>query len=620
MINTICGPNTTGCTFTVPTSCVIYDGPSTINIGYLPSMKLTDLLLLIDSKMAGVSSGTFFEDTSTTDIQGVGISSNPYSVHVKVSDNINNLLSVEADGLYAAASAAPDLQSVTDTGNSTTNSISIQSDGNLNSTANSGLYLYYSPLSGGSSFIWSGNPDGSGGGTVNDLLVRSNSMQFTTDNSTTFQNGGTISVQSTLLSISSNVDIDTGALGTVNINSNSTDITGGTELLFASTNPVVFRSNPAAPATRQRVKGANATEADDFTTLSQVLTAVPTLQQVTEAGNTTTTGITLDSTLTSNPLRIFAVDNSNRIEANVSASTTNLLLVNTGGTNNILSDGTLNTLTLGNVASTVSNSINLHGPSATNTISFTGNSAANRISIASSLSIRVASTDVIVFRTDGTVSGSDAISSTDFVTLQQLSTVPTIYTSDGTLSSDRSINMNSNFIAFDNASSFIVGTDMSAQFSLNGNSLSVNDGAGGTLGLSGGNFSTTAPNGATFNVGATFEALFYVNGMPTLTVHDTVFSSGIAGTFNGRVVGSDAINGNEFITLNQLNAFGGTIIDDTLLASTDIDEAYMNGNFAAVAIGGRVLFTNLSDDATKVLTVNKLTSSTWSANSDTKLI
>lgn len=57
----------------------------------------------------------------------------------------------------------------------------------------------------------------------------------------------------------------------------------------------------------------------------------------------------------------------------------------------------------------------------------------------------------------------------------------------------------------------------------------------------------------------------------------------------------------------------------TSIATTAVTQTYMNTNHASAPIGSRILFTNLSDDATKVLVVNKLTATTWSANIDTKL-
>lgn len=89
-------------------------------------------------------------------------------------------------------------------------------------------------------------------------------------------------------------------------------------------------------------------------------------------------------------------------------------------------------------------------------------------------------------------------------------------------------------------------------------------------------------------------------------------------TADGRMTGTAASTSNQFTTLSQLTAISATIVA-TSLASTAITQAYMNTNHAAVAIGSSVWFTNLSDDATKVLVVNKTGATTWSSNADLKL-
>lgn len=89
-------------------------------------------------------------------------------------------------------------------------------------------------------------------------------------------------------------------------------------------------------------------------------------------------------------------------------------------------------------------------------------------------------------------------------------------------------------------------------------------------------------------------------------------------TSDGRMTGTAASTSNQFVTLSQLTTTAVTIVN-TSLSSVTIDQAYMNTNHSSLPVGNTVWFINLSDDATKVLVVNKTGATTWSANADTKL-
>lgn len=111
----------------------------------------------------------------------------------------------------------------------------------------------------------------------------------------------------------------------------------------------------------------------------------------------------------------------------------------------------------------------------------------------------------------------------------------------------------------------------------------------------------------------------YTNASNVTTEVFSVNSSG-HGKFTGTVEGLPAVNPNEFITKQQLtDATNSFAINSNSIASTSVTNSYMNTNHGSIIIGGRVAFTNLSDDSTKVMIVTKLTASTWSANIDAKL-
>lgn len=100
MINIICGPSTDGCLFTVNSKCVIYDGPSTTNVGYVPNMDLTDLLLLIDSKLAPSAGDTHLTSSQSINVAGNGSLASPYLPTVKLATDVGNSIELRATGLY----------------------------------------------------------------------------------------------------------------------------------------------------------------------------------------------------------------------------------------------------------------------------------------------------------------------------------------------------------------------------------------------------------------------------------------------------------------------------------------------------------------------------------------
>lgn len=106
MANIICGADTSGCLQTIKSKCVIYDGPSTATVGYVPNMNLTQILLLIDEAIGNISTGsTVIEESSTTFPEGSGTDFDPYTINVKISDDPNNALT-ESNGLYVPIAEA----------------------------------------------------------------------------------------------------------------------------------------------------------------------------------------------------------------------------------------------------------------------------------------------------------------------------------------------------------------------------------------------------------------------------------------------------------------------------------------------------------------------------------
>lgn len=157
-----------GCTFTVPSNCVIYTGSYLPNYNILPNTTLTEILKKIDAAKVDVSSEVNTANTNSIQFFGTGGSTSPLSANVLISPNPNNnLFIVSGQGLY---SPKQNLQNVTDIGNITNNSILINGQGGFQ-TNQSGLHLYYNPT--GYAIIES--KDNS---SLNRLDIRSNITNF----------------------------------------------------------------------------------------------------------------------------------------------------------------------------------------------------------------------------------------------------------------------------------------------------------------------------------------------------------------------------------------------------------------------------------------------------------
>lgn len=129
----------TGCTSLVTSNCVIYTGSYLPNYSILSNTTLTDILKIIDKAKVDISSSVYTTNTNSIQLFGNGDHNNPLYGNVLISNNQNNNLSIVAgQGLYAPLQ---NLQSVTDTGNTTSNSILITASDNRYSAA--GLQLYY---------------------------------------------------------------------------------------------------------------------------------------------------------------------------------------------------------------------------------------------------------------------------------------------------------------------------------------------------------------------------------------------------------------------------------------------------------------------------------------------
>lgn len=109
----VCGTVTDDCLIKLKSKCVLYDGPSTSNIGYTTNMPLTDLLLLIDQK---VGTGGGLVSVSTINSPTIAFSGN---------GSPGNPLSATVIGV-----PVPSLAQVTAVGNTTPTSMTINSSGN----------------------------------------------------------------------------------------------------------------------------------------------------------------------------------------------------------------------------------------------------------------------------------------------------------------------------------------------------------------------------------------------------------------------------------------------------------------------------------------------------------
>lgn len=112
--NMVCGTTTDDCLVKLKSKCIVYDGPSTTNIGYITNMSLTDLLLLIDEAIGSSLSATYINTTPTVLVAGIGSQSNPYNLTARRSTDVGNALVLGTDGaLFVAPSIAPPTSSGT---------------------------------------------------------------------------------------------------------------------------------------------------------------------------------------------------------------------------------------------------------------------------------------------------------------------------------------------------------------------------------------------------------------------------------------------------------------------------------------------------------------------------
>lgn len=133
----------TGCTFTVPSNCVIYTGSYLPNYGILTSTTLTDILKIIDLAKVDISSDVLTNNTNSIQFFGTGSTTSPLYANVLVSTASNNNLSIVAgNGLFVPKE---NLQQVTTTGNVTNNAILVNGQNNFYNSE-SGLQFYYNSL------------------------------------------------------------------------------------------------------------------------------------------------------------------------------------------------------------------------------------------------------------------------------------------------------------------------------------------------------------------------------------------------------------------------------------------------------------------------------------------
>jgi hypothetical protein len=162
-----CNTNT-GCTFTVPSNCVIYTGSYLPHYGILPNTTLTEILKKIDAGKVDVSGDVETNNTNTLQLLGVGSNASPLLGNVLISSNpSNNIIVVPGQGLYSQKQS---LQDTTTVGNTTNNAILVNGQNNLYSNQ-SGLQLFYNPT--GYAVIES--KDNS---SLNRLDIRSNITNF----------------------------------------------------------------------------------------------------------------------------------------------------------------------------------------------------------------------------------------------------------------------------------------------------------------------------------------------------------------------------------------------------------------------------------------------------------
>lgn len=213
------------CLIKIPSECIIYNGIAYPDYNIAPNQTLNQVLTQIITNLGtgggGGLSQVYTTNSSTVNFSGDGTQFNPLTANV--------------------VSSISNLQQVTTNGNTT--STGIQITGSTVLPSGNGTYL-------GNGVIYSG-----------DL------------SNNTFQPFSIQASNLTLASQGSTFDI-TANVGNITLSSLITDIRG---------NSLILRSNSASPArfldqsnNLARVKGANAIDNDDFITLSQLNSAIPT--------------------------------------------------------------------------------------------------------------------------------------------------------------------------------------------------------------------------------------------------------------------------------------------------------------------------------------------------------
>lgn len=507
MANILCGPSTNDCLFTVNSSCVIYDGPSTTTIGYVPNMSLTSLLLLIDSKFAGGAGSIFFDDSQTVDILGTGTSADPYSANVIISAQPDNAITIEPDGLYVptVTIGIPNLQQVTDVGNYTTNPIALGGP----VTPSLDIFLFSHTTGGGPSTIVS----------FDSTAVRGQLRFEDTGASLTADAGVTI----------------IGSLGT--------SYMAGFDVHLHATNSMIFSTIDGTPTGipaifQTRVQAEPAVQPADLVRLDQLPNVsgfVPNTRTLTLTNGTaiSITGGTQDLTAD----RIWTINHAD--------------------------------------TSTITNIGPLTGPTVISAINF------DSMGHATSFTTRA-------------------------LTPADISAV-NVYNSNGTLAGNRTISAAGFSFTISGGSAFsFSGTGTEALFT-DATSMGIADGLGNLINATSSFFLISSVADMSISSAAAID----ITAAGGISITDTT-------TFLSPTNGQPATAPNQYVTLSQLQSTVSTIVS-TSIASSSITQAFMNSNHGSTLIGGRVLYNNLSDDATKVLVMTKLTSTTWSVNADTKL-
>lgn len=567
-----CGPLVNDCVLSLPTRCIIYDGPNTSNIGYIQNMRLTDLLLLIDSKMGGVASGTYMSSSTSVAITGSGISSSPYVPSAIISPQAGNGLSILSDGLYATS--PPSVNIYNSDGILTGNRII---DGSSNSltfndisqfTLNANFYSWQNSNTGAgiaydgfSLALNGGGPTGgvsitSGAGTTIDIgAVPVSNVAIILPG---FPNpGGQFLTTDALGKLT---------LATISIPS-TPDLQSVTDVGNETTNVIVVKGSnnfvghgDGLYLTHVPSSGSSIVSLDPDTPFQYGSLVF------------STSGVSLSCQANAGIGRLLSIISSGTggamdISAEViSISFGDLTFASAGNS------PSFNTTVIGQPATLPNEFVTLSQiiTPTLQQVTTAGNTTTDNMTIAPAVN----TSGSMTITGTGTAGGT-FLATSQFGNSAVLRTFPT-------LSEMRVVNGTSSSITVDGATSVIN--------ILNSASIVFSSGGSSTIQYSGG-------------------GLIFNNNLAAETNRITA---------DGRMTGTAASTSNQFVTLSQLTATAVLIVG-TSLASTAIDQAYMNTNHASVPIGNSVWFTNLSDDATKVLIVNKTGATTWSANADTKL-